>query len=130
MILDTSAYSALQQGNKDVILAISQANQLFVPVVVIGELRYGFVNGTKSQENERVLQKFLATDSVDILDITNDTTPHYAELYKHAKRKGKALSNNDLWIAALARQHDNPLLSLDRDFVVLRELLPAGLITA
>lgn len=127
MILDTSAYSALQKGNQAIVAEIAKANQLLLPVIAIGELRYGFANGAKAQENERVLQKFLAIDKVEILDITNATTAHYAELYKYAKQKGKALSHNDLWIAALAKQYRVQLVSLDRDFEALSELLPGGL---
>jgi tRNA(fMet)-specific endonuclease VapC len=127
LILDTSAYSALKKGVPQVVSAVNSAGQLFIPTIVVGELRYGFLKGTKNDENEAILQKFLASPDVEILDITLDTTIHYAELYAHAKQKAKVLSHNDLWIAALARQTKTELLSLDKDFETLRPLMVGGL---
>jgi predicted nucleic acid-binding protein len=51
-----------------------------------------------------------------VLDITNDTTHHYASISLELKRLGKPIPTNDLWIAALCRQHNLPLLSRDRHF--------------
>jgi tRNA(fMet)-specific endonuclease VapC len=51
-----------------------------------------------------------------VLDINEPTTRHYAEITLELKRKGKPISTNDLWIAALCRQHSLPLLSRDRHF--------------
>jgi len=128
VIIDTSAYSALQQGNSDVQNTFSGADVIIVPVIVIGELRYGFANGARPDENEAVLQRFLATEGVRLTDVTLDTTKVYAELYMYARKNGKVLSFNDLWIAALAKQLHMPLLTLDKDFEVLRPQLPAGLL--
>ena len=127
MVIDTSAYSALKKGSKEVQAVFAGADIIVVPVVVIGELRYGFVNGTQIDQNEETLQRFLATEGIRSADVSMDTTMFYAELYRHAQRNGKALSFNDLWIAALAKQLYMPLLTLDKDFEVLRSQLPAGL---
>jgi tRNA(fMet)-specific endonuclease VapC len=128
LIIDTSAYSALQQGNADVRSVLTAVDVVIVPVIVVGELRYGFINGSRFDENENTLQRFLATEGVEIADVSLDTTMYYAQLYTHARKNGKVLSANDLWIAALAKQLHMPLLTLDKDFEILRSQLPAGLI--
>ena len=53
---------------------------------------------------------------VPVLNIDEETTPPYAAIYLELKKKGKPIPTNDLWIAALCRQHSLPLLSQDRHF--------------
>jgi len=55
-----------------------------------------------------------------------ETTRHYADLQLFCRRHGRSLSQNDVWIAALVRETGNTLLTFDRDFVALRELLGDG----
>jgi PIN domain len=51
-----------------------------------------------------------------VVDITKPTTHCYAEIALELRRKGKPIPTNDIWIAALCRQHSFPLLSRDRHF--------------
>jgi tRNA(fMet)-specific endonuclease VapC len=57
-------------------------------------------------------------DSV-VLDVTEQTTHHYAAVRLELKQAGKPIPVNDLWIAALCREHGLPLLSRDRHFDVV-----------
>jgi predicted nucleic acid-binding protein len=123
MFLDTNAYSALAQGSQLVIDAVKESGELKLPLPVIAELRYGFVKGSKTEHNERMLQRFLAQPQVSIILPTIKTTEHYAELQLVCKQKGRALSQNDIWIAALARENEDRLITFDKDFMVLSEAL-------
>lgn len=98
-----------------------------LPVIAVGELRYGFINGSKPKQNEETLQTFLSTDGIETVDVTITTSNYYAKLYMHTKQHGKVLSSNDLWIAALASQLRMQLITTDGDFEAVRSLLPAGL---
>lgn len=51
-----------------------------------------------------------------VFDVTEATTQHYAELRHALKVAGTPVPANDLWIAALARQHALPILSRDGHF--------------
>ncbi len=51
-----------------------------------------------------------------VLDVSEPTTQHYADIVGELKRKGKPIPTNDIWTAALCRQHSLPLLSRDRHF--------------
>jgi|ERR1700723_1519483 predicted nucleic acid-binding protein len=114
MIVDTNALSAAADGDSNVIAILSRAEQMVIPVIVLGEYRYGIAQSRNRASYESWLTGLLQ-DCV-VLDITEPTTQHYAEIILELKRKGKPIPTNDLWIAALCRQHSLSLLSRDRHF--------------
>lgn len=118
MILDTNAYSALLRGIESVSQVVSDTHELSLPLPVIAELRYGFLKGSQAERNEQVLQKFLAQPQISILVPTYKTTEIYAKLQLLCQQKGKALSQNDIWIAALAQETKDTLITFDKDFNV------------
>ena len=128
MFLDTSAYTALNQGNSDMVEVLRGAQSIFLSLPVIAELRYGFVNGSKAEHNEDVLQKFLATSQVLIASPTMETTKHYANLQTICRQSGRALSHNDIWIAAIAYELSQTLVTFDQDFTVFNEIFGKKLI--
>ncbi|MDZ7744526.1 MAG: type II toxin-antitoxin system VapC family toxin [Candidatus Saccharibacteria bacterium] len=120
MLIDTNVYSALNKGHQAAARLIGAQQSIYVPVVVVGELRYGFAYGTKQVENEEQLNRFIASTAVELLYISHKTTELYAELAAYCRRSGRVLSDNDLWIAALAQEHGLSLATYDKDFEVLR----------
>jgi len=128
MILDTNAYSALARGLQSVVDIVSDASELKLPLPVIAELRYGFVKGSQSERNEQVLQKFLAQSQVSIAMPTLKTTELYSQLQFYCTKRGKVLSHNDIWIAALAQESNDVLVTFDRDFSVLTDIFNDKLI--
>ena len=114
MIVDTNALSAAADGDSSVIAILSRADQMVIPVIALGEYRYGIALSRNRASYESWLTG-LVQDCL-VLDITEPTTQYYAEIVLELKRKGKPIPTNDLWIAALCRQHSLPLLSRDRHF--------------
>jgi tRNA(fMet)-specific endonuclease VapC len=114
MIVDTNALSAAADGDSKVIAILSRADQMVIPVIVLGEYRYGIAQSRNRAGYESWLTGLL--QDCLVLDITEPTTQYYAEVILELKRKGKPIPTNDLWIAALCRQHSLPLLSRDRHF--------------
>lgn len=121
MILDTNAYSALMRGWPSIVAAIADADELCLPLPVVAELRYGFSRGSQRERNESVLDDFLAQPQAVVLCPTLATTKIYATLHAHSTSQGKALSQNDIWIAALASEHSDAFATYDTDFEVFRE---------
>jgi predicted nucleic acid-binding protein len=117
----------LLKNNPAAIAAIAGTQQILLPLPVVAELRFGFLGGSKTKENEMKLERFLAQPHVDILTINLQTTEYFARLQFYAKKKARALSHNDLWIAALAEQFQYDLVTFDRDFVVFIGLLKGRL---
>ena len=114
MILDTNALSAAADDDPGVIAVIARADLMAIPVIVLGEYRHGIARSRNRASYESWLAGLL--HDCMVLDITEPTTHYYAEIALELKRKGKPIPTNDLWIAALCRQHSMPLVSRDRHF--------------
>jgi len=128
MIIDTNVYSALDRGDPLAIDALRGRLNIYFPIISVGELRYGFNNGSKQKENEFRLGKFLAQEGVDILFPTLKTAELYGQLAAYCCKAGHVLSNNDLWIAALAKESDLSLVTFDKDFSVFKDIMGDKLI--
>lgn len=116
LAIDTNAFTALVDGDEQVIGLIESANEVLVPFVVLAELRAGFSVGKRAKENELRLREFLALDDVVVAWADAHTVSHYVAVYKELRRLGLAVPANDLWIAAIALQHRAPLLTADAHF--------------
>jgi len=116
LALDTNRYADLCRGNPTVVAHVARAEVVWLPYVVVGELRAGFNAGAKARTNERTLQRFLALPAVDVLLATEATTVHYASLHHQLREQGTPIPTNDLWIAALVVEHNLTLYTRDRHF--------------
>ncbi|PYQ31200.1 MAG: VapC toxin family PIN domain ribonuclease [Acidobacteria bacterium] len=114
MILDTNAISALLSGNGGLETVLDEESVHHLPVIAIGEYRYGLARSKYGQRLERLLD-LLIQESV-VLPIDESTTRHYARLREQLRRAGTPIPENDVWIAALAQQHDLPIISRDSHF--------------
>jgi predicted nucleic acid-binding protein len=117
MILDTNALSAWAEGNPGVRLPLQTANELIVPSIVIGEYYFGIRQSRHRAEYETWLKTYLPLTR--IAKISHETAKIYAGLRLDLKSQGTPIPSNDTWIAALACQHDLPLLSNDAHFDLL-----------
>lgn len=114
MILDTNGLSAVADGDLKLEHILRRASEIAVPVIVLGEFRYGVRQSRERDRYERWLKE--AIPSYRVLPIDKETAQQYADIRYDLKRKGRPIPSNDLWIAALARQHTLPLLSRDQHF--------------
>jgi tRNA(fMet)-specific endonuclease VapC len=114
MILDTNALSAAADHDAALVAILARAEELAIPVIVLGEYRHGIAQSRNRASYENWLSGLL--NDCMVLDINEPTTHYYAEISLELKRKGKPIPTHDIWIAALCRQHSLPLLSQDRHF--------------
>ncbi len=114
MILDTNALSAVADGEASVLELVGGADRVAVPVIVLGEYRFGIAQSRHRVSYEGWLRQWTAV--VETLDIDDRSTHSYSTISLELKRKGTPIPTNDLWIAALCRQHSLPLLSRDKHF--------------
>jgi tRNA(fMet)-specific endonuclease VapC len=91
--------------------------------VVLGELRAGFAQGRRQVENERTLRRFLLADGVSVLFADDQTTHHYASVFRQLRRQGTPVPTNDMWLAALVLQHNIALHARDKHFDHLPQLV-------
>ena len=112
--MDTNGLSAVAEGESALEPILRKAAQIAIPVIVLGEYRYGISHSRKRKHYERWLAEYLPT--FRILDVDERTTLSYSAVRTELRRAGTPIPSNDVWIAALCRQHSLPLLSRDRHF--------------
>lgn len=122
LALDTNRYTDLCRGEASVIETAEQADEVWLPFIVIGELRAGFAVGSQGPHNEAVLRRFLLKPGVAILYADDQTTHHYANVYRQLRRQGTPIPTNDMWIAALVLQHSLVLCARDAHFDALPQI--------
>jgi predicted nucleic acid-binding protein len=122
IIIDTNRYRDFCEAKTEAVEIIRKAKTIFLPFVVLAELRAGFVVGKKGPENEKFLVKFINKPRVKLLYPDEDTTFHYAHLFKQLRTQATPIPTNDIWIAALAVQYDLLLFSRDTHFNHLPQL--------
>jgi len=121
MILDTNALSALFAGDHDLEQILLKAPRLSVPAVVVGEYRYGLIRSRHQERLETILDDFLRVSRV--LSVDQETAESYATVREALREQGTPIPENDVWIAAHCRQHSQPLVSRDRHFDHVPELV-------
>ena len=87
---------------------------------VLCELEVGIQQTAKPDENQRRLVQLLR--QVRLWPLDSGTSRLYGTVFLELRRAGRVLSQVDMMLAALARQHGLTVLSTDRDFEALREL--------
>jgi len=114
MILDTNALSALAARNKSLVQKLAPATRIAVTLISLGEYEFGILGSSYRSELKTWLDALLL--KCDVLLPNRDTLFYYAAIRNQLKVAGKPIPANDVWIAALVRQHNMPLLSKDRHF--------------
>ncbi|MFW5695220.1 MAG: type II toxin-antitoxin system VapC family toxin [Alkalispirochaeta sp.] len=114
--IDTNAYTALMAGDHRIADLLSSSEAVILPTVVIGELLDGFLNGTRNQENRRILSRFQARPRTVTVPLTQATAEWFAEIKRGLRLRGRPIPINDVWIAASCMEHGAILLTLDSHF--------------
>jgi tRNA(fMet)-specific endonuclease VapC len=122
-MLDSSGYSAFKRGHPEAIEALRSYSSILMPSIVLGELLAGFEVGGRRQENRRELAEFQHSPRVRMVQITEDTAERYARIYAHLRTAGRPIPTNDLWIAASAMEHGAELLTTDRHFLDVPQIM-------
>jgi tRNA(fMet)-specific endonuclease VapC len=121
--LDTNRLTDLFQGDAELADRLGECDEVWIPLIVLAEIKAGFYGGSQQHRNEILLQSFLGKPTVGILLPARQTAEHYARLFVQLKRAGTPIPDNDLWIAALALEHDLLLITRDRHFESVPQLL-------
>ncbi len=125
LALDTNRYTDLCRGESSVVETVEHADQVWLPFIVLGELRAGFAVGAQGPRNESVLRRFLMKPGIAVLYADDQTTHHYANVYRQLRKQGTPIPTNDMWIAALVLQHSLALCARDAHFDALPQIVRA-----
>ena len=121
--VDTNRYVDLCKGILETVDLLEEAEEVILPFVVLGELRAGFVYGRRPGENEQTLRRFLMKDGVTVLFADDQTTHHYASVFRQLRKQGTPIPTNDMWVAALVLQHNLVLHARDKHFDHLPQIV-------
>jgi tRNA(fMet)-specific endonuclease VapC len=113
-LLDTNIIIDLLVNEEVVKTMLGEAEEAFVPSIAIGELYYGAEKSTHPEENVSRIEQFASITTV--LGCDTQTARHYGQIKNMLRAKGRPIPENDLWIAAIARQHTLTLVTRDKHF--------------
>ena len=115
-MLDTSAYVGFKRDAVEAVEIIVKAELIIFSPVVMGELMFGFRNGTRFKKNMDDLDRFLKHEVVDLLPIGKITSDRYSRIAVKLRQQGTPIPTNDIWIAAQAMEQGAELITSDQHF--------------
>ena len=125
-LLDTNIVIGLFANESPVTEKIkSPSDSIFIPSIVLGELFYGAEQSTRKDENRKKIDE-LAEASL-VLECDLDKARSYEKVKNQLKIKGSPIPEKDIWIAALADQHQLILVTRDKHFNNIETLLTEAL---
>src|SRR5438309_795514 len=120
-LLDTNIIIAPFAQDAAVQSQLAATQDVFVPSITLGELYYGARRSGRSAANLARIDQYAAHSTV--LRCGTVTAQQYGEIRNLLRLKGKPIPENDIWIAAIAQQHQLTLVSRDEHFTAVYGLL-------
>jgi len=120
-LLDTNIAIGLLEGEQSIKDHVDEADLVFISSTILGELYFGAIKSSKKEQNFARIQR-LMTD-ISVLECTVNTALEFAIIKLDLLQIGKPVPENDIWIAAIAKQHHLMLATRDKHFQVIAGLL-------
>jgi len=119
-LLDTNIVIGLFASDSTIIAQLSASPQIFIPSIVLGELYFGAAKSAHGKANGARIDSFALKNA--ILACDGETARYYGRIKEHLRAKGTPIPENDIWIAALAKQHHLILVTRDQHFHQIKEI--------
>ncbi len=120
-LLDTNIVIAIFANDASIKDSLEKTEEVFVPIIVLGELYYGAHKSSNAEVNIVRINEFARNCSV--LTCDTETSRQYGEIKNSLQLKGRPIPENDIWIAAIAKQYETTLVSRDNHFKEIDDLL-------
>lgn len=123
LVLDTNIYCDYAEGKSEVVEIIAELGEnIYLPAIVIGELSFGFMKGSRQEFNETKLQEIIHQLRINIIDIDRDVARKYGIIYLYLTQQGQRIPINDVWIAACCMEIGGTLLTRDKHFSAVKQI--------
>jgi predicted nucleic acid-binding protein len=123
LVFDTNIYCDYAEGLPHAVdFLATRSEDIFLPSIVLGELTYGFMKGSRQQFNERKLQEIINKLKIEIIDVNHNVSRKYAIIYLSLVKKGSKIPINDVWIAASCMEVGGTLLTRDQHFQYVEQI--------
>jgi tRNA(fMet)-specific endonuclease VapC len=128
IVIDSNVLIDVINGCGDYADTLGKAEEVLVPLIVLGELHAGFSDTRSDHAKRRAVERFLEIPTVRTITLTEETVGFYASVRRQLKRAGTPIPQNDIWIAAQTLEHGAALCTRDTDFkaVANLRLVPEG----
>lgn len=123
LLLDTSAYVGFKLDHLELVEYLTLADSIFISPIMIGELIFGFRNGSRFHENMEELNRFLSHEAVEMIKIGDITADRYSRIAVQLKQQGTPIPSNDIWIAAQTMEFGAELVTMDKHFEKIKGLV-------
>ncbi len=112
-LLDTSIIINTFKDS-DTSIRLSKYSEIFIPSIAVGELYFGAYRSSNSSKHIKQINQFL--ENCIVISVDYETADFYGKIKTALKDKGRPIPENDIWIAAIAAQHNLPLFTADQHF--------------
>jgi predicted nucleic acid-binding protein len=117
LVFDTNIYCDYAEGLPHVVdFLATHGDDIYLPSIVLGELTYGFIKGSRQQFNEKKLREIINKLKIEIINVNQNVSRKYAIIYLSLVKKGAKIPINDVWIAACCMEVGGTLLTRDQHF--------------
>jgi tRNA(fMet)-specific endonuclease VapC len=123
-LLDTNAAIALMARDAALRSKFSHPDETYISVVALGELYFGAEQSARVTSNRE--QVDMIASEMAVIECNIATARQYGKIRQQLRSKGRPIPDNDIWIAALAIQHNLTLLTRDAHFAEVAGLTIEG----
>ncbi len=116
LLLDTSAYVGFKLGHQQLVDYLSLSDTIYLSPIMMGELIFGFRNGSRFWDNMEDLNRFLSHEVVEKIAIGELTADRYSRIAAQLKQQETPIPSNDIWIAAQTMEYGAELVTMGRHF--------------
>jgi tRNA(fMet)-specific endonuclease VapC len=120
LLLDTSVVVKHFREPATALDKLASADGLYLPQPPLGELYHGAYRSNRQEMSLARIERFL--DAVVLLAPDKETALFYGQIAAELAQDGTPIPQNDVWIAALARQTGVTLVTTDEHFDRIRNL--------
>jgi tRNA(fMet)-specific endonuclease VapC len=113
-LLDTNIVLALFATDRAVVERLSEAGEVFIASIVLGELYYGARKSSRVIENVARVYDF--AQATMVLACDGETSRWYSVIKELLLQKSVQIPENDIWIAATALRYGLILVTRDKRF--------------
>ena len=120
VLLDTNIVIALFAKEAAAQQHLAETDEVFVSSIVLGELYYGAQKSSRVEANITRVNTFAAANAILVCDTA--TAQYYGAIKNQLRAKGRPIPENDIWIAATAKQYQLTLVTRDEHFQAVEGL--------
>ena len=120
-LMDTNVIVRVLNGDRELINELSKISSLCTCTVVLGELMYGAAKSAHVVQNKQNAKSFCSR--YPLLGVSNIVAEFYGEIKKDLLSHGNVMPENDMWIAATALANDMTIITQDKHFEHIQNLM-------